>query len=71
MEGQAVTGAGWGTGCSLGIKDLVVQGGELTGAPCWLPPGPETKQGPMGLPVQSLSASPISPLQETGFIRLP
>ena len=66
-----VTGAGWGAGCSLVSKDPVVQGGELTGAPCWLPAGPQTKQGPVGLSVQSLSASAISPLQETGFIRSP
>lgn len=37
VERQAVTGEGRGAGCSLGSKDPVVQGGELTGACCWLP----------------------------------
>lgn len=32
-----MTGEGRGAGCSLGSKDPVVQGGELTGARCWLP----------------------------------
>lgn len=44
-----MTGEVWDMGCFLVIKDRVVQGGEFTGAPCWLPPGPETKQDPMGL----------------------
>lgn len=44
-----MTGEVWDMGCFLVIKDHVVQGGEFTGAPCWLPPGPETKQDPMGL----------------------
>ena len=67
VEGQAVTGEGWGAGCSLGSKDPVVQGGELTGAPCWLPLDLKPSRAPWGSRVQSLSASPISPSQETGF----